>query len=191
MPSRADASADNLDPHASSSSPELGQAFRENVYSKLTDLLPSGAYGMQLAESMESNHAATLWHIKLKKGVTWHDGSPLTADDVIYTFRRILDPKGDYGSAASNIPMIDRNGMKKVNDHELTMKLNTPWIDLPSAVGQRFVSIVKAGSKAPYTVENTNGTGPFKLSRGTARRRSSAWSPTATTSSTASRMSMR
>jgi peptide/nickel transport system substrate-binding protein len=157
------ASADNLDPHASSSSPELGQAFRENVYSKLTDLLPSGAYGMQLAQSMESNHAATVWHIKLKKGVTWHDGSPLTADDVIYTFRRILDPKGDYGSAASNIPMIDRNGMKKINDLELTMKLKTPWIDLPSAVGQRFVSIVKVGSKAPYTVKNTNGTGAFKL----------------------------
>jgi peptide/nickel transport system substrate-binding protein len=43
------------------------------------------------------------------------------------------------------------------------MKLKTPWIDLPSAVGQRFISIIKAGSKAPFTVKNTNGTGPFKL----------------------------
>ena len=60
--------------------------------------------------------------------------------------------------------MIDRNGMKKINDLELTMKLKTPWIDLPPPPsGQRFVSIIKNGSKAPYTVKNTNGTGPFKL----------------------------
>ena len=138
------------------------------MYSKLTDLLPSGAYGMQLAESMTPNHKATVWNIKLKKGVTWHDGSPLTADDVIYTFRHILDPKGDYSSAASNID--DRpNGMTKVSDTELVMKLKTPWIDLPSAVGQRFISIIKAGSKAPFTVKNTNGTGPFKLKSSTRR----------------------
>ena len=100
---------------------------------------------MQLAESMESNHAATVWTVKLKQGVTWHDGTPFTADDVIYTFKHILSPANaaKYGSAAGNVPMIDPNGLTKVNDHELTLHLKTPWIDLPSAVGQRFVSIIK------------------------------------------------
>ena len=159
------ASTDDLDPHGSNGSPELGQAFRENVYSKLTDLTPQGIYGMQLAESMESNHAATVWTVKLKQGVTWHDGTPFTADDVIYTFKHILSPANaaKYGSAAGNVPMIDPNGLTKVNDHELTLHLKTPWIDLPSAVGQRFVSIIKNGATGPYTVANTNGTGAFKL----------------------------
>src|SRR4051795_236524 len=150
------ASSDNLDPHAPSGSPELSQAFRQNVYSKLTDLAADGSYQMQLAQSMEPDKTAKLWHVKLKSGVVWHDGSPLTADDVIYTLRRLLDPKSNYGSAAANISMIDPKQLKKVSKTELIIGLKSPWVDLPSAVGQRFVSIIKEGAKAPYTVKNTN-----------------------------------
>jgi peptide/nickel transport system substrate-binding protein len=157
------ASSDNLDPHTPSGSPELQQAFRQNVYSKLTDLAADGSYQMQLAESMTPDKTATVWQVKLKPGVVFHDGSPLTADDVIYTLRRILDPKNNYGSAAANISMIDPKQLKKVSKTELIIRLKTPWVDLPSAVGQRFVSIVKEGAKAPFTVKNTNGTGAFKL----------------------------
>ena len=46
-----------------------------------------------LAESWETNPEATEWTFKVRQGVKFHDGSPLTADDVVYTFRRLLDPK--------------------------------------------------------------------------------------------------
>src|SRR5262249_39473653 len=53
--------------------------------------------GMQpipwLAVSWEPNSAATEWTFHLRPDVKFHDGSPLTADDVVYTFRRLLDPK--------------------------------------------------------------------------------------------------
>ena len=46
-----------------------------------------------LAEDMTPNKDATVWTIKLKRGVTFHDGKDLTADDVIFTLRRIADPR--------------------------------------------------------------------------------------------------
>jgi len=59
--------------------------------------------------------------------------------------------------------MIDPKQLKKVSKTELLIGLKSPWVDLPSAVGQRFISIVKQGAKGPFTVKNTNGTGAFKL----------------------------
>jgi peptide/nickel transport system substrate-binding protein len=158
------ASVDTLDPHAETLSPELSQSARQLSFSKLADMAPDGSFVLQLAESMEPNADATVWRIKLKSGVTFHDGSELTADDVIYTFRRILDPKNEaLGQARGNIDMIDPNGLEKVDKTTVNVKLTRPWSDLISAVGQRYISIVKNGATGPWKVENFIGTGPFKL----------------------------
>lgn len=157
------ASRDNLDPHAEGGSSGMSQAYRQLVYSKLTDQLPNGAYAYQLAESMEPNKDATVWQIKLKRGITWHDGSPLTVDDVIHSFRRILNTANNLGAARGNIDMIDPQGMRKINNLTMTVRLLRPWSDLQSAVGQRYVNIAKRGSTGPWTVENANGTGAFKI----------------------------
>src|SRR5215210_2213831 len=102
---------DNLDPHLEGSS-QLSQSYRQLVYSKLADQMPDGSYANQLAESMTPNKDATVWEIKLKKGIHFHDGSELTVDDVIYTFQRILDPANKLDAARGNITMIDPAGMK-------------------------------------------------------------------------------
>ncbi len=158
------ASADTLDPNAETVSPQLSQSARQLSFSKLADMAPDGSFVLQLAESMEPNADATVWHIKLKPGITFHDGSELTVDDVIYTFKRILDPANDtLRQARGNIDMIDPAGMEKIDKTSMTVKLLRPWSDLVSAVGQRYISIIKNGAKAPWTVENFIGTGPFKL----------------------------
>jgi peptide/nickel transport system substrate-binding protein len=158
------ASVDTLDPHAETLSPELSQSARQLCFSKLADMAPDGSFVLQLAEAMEPNADTTVWRIKLKSGITFHDGSELTADDVIYTFRRILDPKNDaLANARGNIDMIDPNGLEKVDKTTLNVKLTHPWSDLISAVGQRYISIIKNGANGPWTVENFIGTGPFKL----------------------------
>ena len=158
------ASVDTLEPNADALSPELAQSARQLCFSKLADVAPDGSFVLQLAESMEPNADATVWQVKLKSGVTWHDGSELTADDVIYTFKRILDPaNADLGPARGSIDMIDPNGLEKVDNTTLIIKLVRPWSDLISAVGQRYVSIIKNGAKGPWTVENFIGTGAFKL----------------------------
>jgi peptide/nickel transport system substrate-binding protein len=158
------ASVDNLDPNADTVSPELAQCARKLCFSKLTDQAPDGSFVMQLAESMEPNDDATVWKVKLKSGVTFSDGSPLTVDDVIYTFRRILDPADEtMANARGNIDMIDPAGLERIDDTTMTIKLVRGWSDLVSAVGQRYISIIKNGAKGPWTVENFIGTGPFKL----------------------------
>lgn len=154
---------DHLDPNAEGRSSGHGQSYRQLVYSKLTDQLPTGAYAYQLAESMTPNRDATVWQIKLKRGITWHDGSPLTVDDVIYTFQRILDPANNLGAARGNIDMIDPQGMRKINNLTMTVRLTRPWSDLRTAVGQRTVNIIKRGAKPPFTAANSNGTGAFRL----------------------------
>ncbi|HEY1366829.1 MAG TPA: ABC transporter substrate-binding protein [Gaiellaceae bacterium] len=172
-------SNDNLDPHATSGSSELSQSARQLVFSKLTDMQPDGSFALQAAASIEPNKNATVWQIKLKKGITFSDGSPLTVDDVIWTYKRILNPDDPTMAAArGNIDMIDPNGMKKVDKYTMTIKLKRPWSDMFSALGQRYLSIIKNGSKPPWTVQNFIGTGAFKLT---------SWTPGAHYTYTANR----
>ncbi len=57
----------------------------------MTFLDGSGQTQMELAESVESADAK-VWTVKLRKGVTFHDGKSLTADDVVFSLQRHLDP---------------------------------------------------------------------------------------------------
>ncbi len=155
------AADEQLNPHVPTVS-NLDVSRTEQIFSKLTDMAPDGSFQMQLAESMEPNTTADEWTVKLKSGVVWHDGSPLTADDVVYTYQRILDPKNDLGVAASNIDMIDPKGIEKIDDLTVRLRLVRPWADLPSQVGQRYDAIIKAGTTT-FEPGNINGTGPFKL----------------------------
>jgi peptide/nickel transport system substrate-binding protein len=158
-------SVDTLEPSAESGAEALGLAVRFNVLSRLADNDPlgTGTFKLQLAESMEPNAQANVWLVRLKRGVEWHDGSNFTADDVIYSFRRMLDPANNLKTAAASMPMVDPNGIKKINDYAVQFTLKQPWYDLPGALGQRWLSIVKNGAKPPWTVANFIGTGPFKL----------------------------
>ena len=70
----------------------------------------------------------------------------------------------------------------------MTVKLTRPWSDLPAAVGQRYISIIKRGATGPLTVENANGTGAFKLTAWMPGDRYASWR-TATTSRPASHTS--
>ena len=70
------------------------------IFSNLTAYDAESALVGDLATAWELD--GTSWVFTLRDGVTWHDGSPFTADDVKYTFERILDPK--VGSFA--VPFI-------------------------------------------------------------------------------------
>jgi ABC-type transport system substrate-binding protein len=89
-----------------------------------------------LAESWEHNGNGTIWTFKLRKGVRFHDGSALTARDVVYSFQRLLDPKTKSPSA-SLLPFLDPNGIKALNAHTVRFHLKQPIADLPSAPSGR------------------------------------------------------
>ena len=64
-----------------------------NLYEPLIGLTPEAQPVNVLAEEITPNAKATEWTVRIKQGITFHNGKPLTADDVIYTFRQILNPR--------------------------------------------------------------------------------------------------
>lgn len=78
-------------------------------------------YGNGLCESVESNDDASEFTLKLKEGMTWHDGEPITADDVVFTMEVLVDesqnvPYSSYGYVDGQAVVAE-----KVDD--LTVKL--------------------------------------------------------------------
>jgi peptide/nickel transport system substrate-binding protein len=133
------------------------------VYNALTsidyqtwDLTPA------LAESWESSRGLRRWTFKLRSGVTFHDGSPLTAKDVVWSVRRVLD-KSVGSSAYERARMTLRpDGLKAVDATTVSIDLIEPDSLLPLLLGRPEFAIVKDGTN-DFTVATSIGTGPFKL----------------------------
>jgi peptide/nickel transport system substrate-binding protein len=149
--------SDTLDPNAAVSTVDAARA--NSLFNGLTTLRTDGSIEYELAESMEPNKHGTVWKVKLRKGVRWHDGSPFTADDVIYTLRRIGAPKSTL-AGKSNVGIMKLNELKRLNSHTLQIPLTTAVADLPASFTIFYMAIVKHGAtsfNAPI------GTGAFKF----------------------------
>jgi peptide/nickel transport system substrate-binding protein len=116
-----------------------------------------------LAESWSSNDAATEWTFKLREGVKFHDGSPLTAEDVVYTFRRLLDP-ATASPAASELGAIKPEAFQAVDANTVKVTLDSAIAELPSILATKHGMVVKAGASSDDIRFKPNGTGPFTLS---------------------------
>jgi peptide/nickel transport system substrate-binding protein len=135
----------------------------ELLYSNLTRLKPDMTVEPDLAISWEPNAALTEWTFKLRPGVTFHDGSPLTADDVVATINAILDPK-TASPGRTNIGPIKE--VAAVDPLSVKFTLTGAYADLPVALTYLNARIVPAkvvaGDLASLST-TANGTGPFKL----------------------------
>ena len=112
----------------------------------------------ELATSFEPNRAATEWTFVLRKNVEFHDGSPFTADDVIYSMNRHMGT--DSNSLAKTL-VGGVKEWKKIDGHTVTAVLERPNVDLSTILGTFHFKIVQEGETdfvAP------KGTGPFQLS---------------------------
>ena len=147
-------SADIVDAHIPVNSGDSARVI--NLYDTL--LLRGDDFELvyRLAETFEPNDEATVWTATIRKGVVFHDGKPLTADDVVFTFERITDPD-DPKSGAAGLGMLDE--VVAIDDHTVEFRLSEPNSVLDDTVGQYSAGIVPRG----YDPENPIGTGPFKL----------------------------
>jgi len=146
--------ADTLDPAKASLSTDYVRCC--SLYNRLTFLDQSGKAQMELAESIETKDAKT-WTVKLRKGVTFHDGKPLTADDVVYSLKRHLDPA--VGSKVAKIA-AQMTGFKAVDKSTVEITLADPNADLPTILALHHFMIVADGTK---DFSKGNGTGAFVL----------------------------
>ena len=115
----------------------------------------------ELAEEWSVNDNATEFTFKIRKGVTFHDGKPLTADDVVYSMsRHIAKDSTSKGNALVN--MISE--WKKVDSHTVKAILSSPNSDLPQILGTFHFKIVQDGGAEKEGYFNLPaGTGPFKI----------------------------
>jgi peptide/nickel transport system substrate-binding protein len=108
--------------------------------------------------------SARVWTIRVRDGIEFSNGKTLGADDVIYSIRRLVNPKlGLFGGAA--LSSVNPNGMKKLDKRTVRMTLKRPDATILDALGQYIANIVPAGY-SPNAVGKANpniGTGPYVL----------------------------
>ena len=151
--------------------PALGSTFVDlsrylNMYDLLVRVRPDWSLEPCLATEWETNADATLWTIKLRPDVTWHDGSPFTADDVIFTIRSWGDEKH---IAHANASLLDLNGLKAVDPLTLEIPLKSPNARLLDGFTGQNQVIIKDGTT---TFDKPIGTGPFVFQEFTPGERS-------------------
>jgi peptide/nickel transport system substrate-binding protein len=82
---------DQLDPHRTSA--YFSFEVLENTFDTLVEPDEDLSMKPALAERWKVSEDRLTWTFTLREGVTWHDGSKFGADDVVYSYRRIIDEK--------------------------------------------------------------------------------------------------
>ena len=142
----------DLDPRVGAD--EASQKAQQLIYNSLVHIDNSLRVVPELAESLE--HPDELTYVtKLRRGVRFHNGRELTAEDVAYTFRSLIDPKfrGRTG-AYTNVRAVDI-----LDPYTVAFRLKTPFASFPINL---VMGIVQAGSGTANS-RTPIGTGPYKL----------------------------
>ncbi len=144
---------DQLDPPLFTSTIDYtrGRATYNSLIQHSNELVPQP----ELAEAFEPNANATEWTFKIRQGVEFHDGTPLTADDVVYSMSRHL---GEDSTSVIKSVLASVSEWKKVGSHEVKAILSGPNADLPTLLGLFQTKIVKNGTSGDGI-----GTGPFVM----------------------------
>ena len=124
-----------------------------------------------LAESWSANSAADVWTFKIRQGVKFHDGSPLTADDVVYTYKLQSNPSGSSAALSALGGVLTPSGVQKVDDYTVAFHLEAPNGNFPYATSSdNYNMIILPNNYDPGKWQTSFiGTGPFVLSSYTAK----------------------
>ncbi|WP_206607748.1 ABC transporter substrate-binding protein [Ferruginivarius sediminum] len=149
----------------------------------LTRTKPDNVTVPYLAESWEASDDLKTWTFKLRKGVKWSNGDDFNADDVVYNFKRWLDPKigssnlslfsgltetvettNDAGETVKQQRMRE-GAVEKVDSHTVRLHLSTPNLSIPENLYNYPTGIVhrKFDEMGGDLSKNPIGTGPYEL----------------------------
>jgi peptide/nickel transport system substrate-binding protein len=135
----------------------IDQSRIQQLYDPLTILAPDLTTKPGLALEWTPNKDATEWEVKLRPGVTFHNGKPLTSQDVIYSIRLMSKPTS---AALPFVSGINLNELKAVNSTTLRIPLKFPDASLQTNFIYYNTWIVQDGEK---NFSHPVGTGPFKF----------------------------
>jgi peptide/nickel transport system substrate-binding protein len=158
----------SLDPHSLNESLQL--SVDSNAYEALVGWNQKLEMQPMLATSWKQT-SPTVWRFELRKGVQFYDGTPFTADDVVFTMGRIMADGSDMKSYGTDIKET-----RKIDEHTIEIETKAPQPILPRILSQVYIMSKKWCEENNATkpvdrrkgVENTasfktNGTGPFHV----------------------------
>ncbi|HEY9222535.1 MAG TPA: ABC transporter substrate-binding protein [Variovorax sp.] len=158
----------SLDPHSLNESLQLSTTG--NVYETLVGRNKDLTVAPLLATSWKQT-SPTVWRFELRKNVQFHDGTPFTADDVLFSFARAAGEGSDLKSNTTDIKEV-----RKVGDHVVEIETKGPFPILPDVITTLMIMSKKWCEENKATIpvdrrkgiENTasfkaNGTGPFRV----------------------------
>lgn len=156
------APATSLDPHFHNNGPN--NTLTMHLFDRLVERDARARPQPSLAESWKQI-SDTVWEFRLRRGVTWHDGRPFTADDVLFSFERAPNVANSPGGFGAFLRMIER--AEAVDAHTLRIQTRHPHPLLPVDLGSVSIIARHVGSGAGTEDYNagraTIGTGPYKL----------------------------
>lgn len=149
---------DQLDPHKTSA--YFSFEVLENVFDTLVE--PDADLEMQpaLAESWEVSPDQLSWTFRLRPGVTFHDGTPLTADDVVFSYRRIIDEQLTNSDKFSSVTAVEAPDPATV-----ILRLDRPTPNLLTNLGgfKGMAIVSRANVESGRIATHPVGTGPFSF----------------------------
>jgi len=164
------ADALTLDPHSQNEGPT--STVLHHIYETLVGRATDGSLEPRLAtEWMIHEDDPSIWVIKLREGVTFHDGSAFTAEDVVFSMERVKHASSGFQALHTAVESAEA-----VDDYTVHIQMAGPsplyvqnltnffimdsgWAEANDVlVPQNF-----AGGEENFAVRNTNGTGPYVL----------------------------
>ena len=124
-----------------------------------------------LATSWSANSTADVWTFKIRPGVKFHNGHPLTADDVVYTYKLQTNPAGKGAALSAFGGVLTPSGVKKVDDFTVAFHLAAPNGNFPylTSSDNYNMIIIPSGYDPAKWESSFIGTGPFVLDKYTAK----------------------
>jgi len=139
-----------------------------------------------LAESWKPNADGSVWTFTLRKGVKFHNGKIMVADDVVATMDRLADPKNASNALSAFAGVLSKGGTRKVDDSTVEFHLDAPNGNFPYYVSfDNYNAVILPANYAGDFEKNFIATGPFKLEKYTAKvgssfvRNDDYWGPKA------------
>jgi peptide/nickel transport system substrate-binding protein len=123
------------------------------VFDCLLYVSPEGQLQPMLATSWSADSAAETWTFQLRQGVRWHDGTPFTADDVVYSLKWMAKAGNQMNG---NVAIVDVEHVRKTGPYTVVVPLTESNLLFPYSLSMGW--IVKSGT-ADFT--KPIGTGPF------------------------------
>jgi peptide/nickel transport system substrate-binding protein len=158
-----------LDPHAAGGGPT--RTISHQIYEPLLIRDSQGKTVPALAESWNLTSNPLIWEFKLRRNVVFHDETPFTADDVVFSLNRARQPASDMRPLLASVETVT-----KLDPYTVRVRTRTPSPLLPASLTHLFIMSKSWSEKhrttrvhnirneqEPYAARHANGTGPFAL----------------------------